>query len=73
MRFNDLVDNILEDFKAPVGNNKKSKVLPGKNTNQNPQLGEPHSVKAISGFKGQPGGKIKTLKFKLPKKVSTKK
>jgi hypothetical protein len=23
MRFNDLVDNILEDFKAPIGNNKK--------------------------------------------------
>ncbi len=66
MNFNTLVKNILEDFGAPIDNNKRSKVLKGKFTNQNSQLDKAHSTKAISGFKGQPGGKQHTLKFSLP-------
>jgi len=74
MNFNTIVKNILEDFGAPVDTNKRSKVLKGKFTNQNSQLSDPHSTKAISGFKGQPGGKQHTLKFALPKrKKKTKK
>jgi len=73
MEFNEIVNRILEDFKAPIDSKRKSKVLPGKFTNQNSQLDKAHSTKPISGFKGQPGGKIKTLKFKLPTKKSVSK
>ena len=66
MKFNELADKILEDFKAPIDSKRKSKVLPGKFTNQNSQLDKAHDTKSISGFKGQLGGKIKTLKLKLP-------
>ena len=66
MKFNELADKILEDFKAPFDSRRKSKVLPGKFTNQNSQLDKAHDTKSISGFKGQPGGKMKTLKFILP-------
>ena len=71
MKFNSLVDNILEDFRAPIDVQRPGKVKPrGKFGTVNPQLNDPHSTKAISGFKGQPGGKQKTLKFKLPTKKS---
>ena len=67
MKFNSLVDNILEDFRAPVDVQRPGKVKPrGKFGTNNPQLNEPHSTKPISGFKGQPGGKIDTLFIKLP-------
>ncbi len=66
MEFNELADKILEDFKAPFDSRRKSKVLPGKFTNQNSQLDKAHDTKSISGFKGQPGGKQHTLKFSLP-------
>lgn len=66
MKFNELADKLLEDFKAPVESNKRSKVLPGKFANQNSQLSKADDTKSISGFKGQPGGKMKTLKIKLP-------
>jgi len=66
MKFNELANKILEDFKAPIDSRRKSKVLPGKFTNQNSQLDKAHDTKSISGFKGQPGGKMKTLKIKLP-------
>jgi len=66
MKFNVLFDKLLEDFKAPVGNNKRSKVLPGKFTNQNDQLGKPSDSKIVRGFKGQRKGKVKTLKIKMP-------
>lgn len=66
MKFNELANKILEDFKAPIDSRRKSKVLPGKFTNQNSQLDKAHETKPISGFKGQPGGKMKTLKIKLP-------
>jgi len=64
--FDNLFDRLLEDFKAPVDTNKKSKALPGKFTNQNPQLGKPHNSKSVTGFKGQRKGKVKTLKIKMP-------
>lgn len=74
MNFNSVVKDILEDFRAPTDTKRPTKLSSGKYGTVNPQLNEPHSTKAISGFKGQSGGKIKTLKFKLPKKkVSTKK
>tara|TARA_R110002124_G_scaffold111124_1_gene264756 strand:- start:3448 stop:3696 length:249 start_codon:yes stop_codon:yes gene_type:complete len=73
MKFNDLV-KVFEDFYAPVDTKKPVKVRPkGKYGTVNPQLNEPHNSKSITGFKGQPGGKIKTLKFKLPKEKTTKK
>ena len=68
MNFNTLVKDILEDFKAPTDTKRRTKRSEGKYGTVNPQLNEPHSTKAISGFKGQPGGKSKTLKFKLPTK-----
>tara|TARA_R100000353_G_scaffold127247_1_gene90343 strand:+ start:359 stop:562 length:204 start_codon:yes stop_codon:yes gene_type:complete len=66
MKFNGLVDKFLEDFKAPVDTNKRSKVLPGKFTNQNDQLGKPSDSKIVRGFKGQRKGKVKTVKIKMP-------
>ena len=68
MNFNTLVKEILEDFKAPTDTKETKKRSKGKYGTINPQLNDPHSTKAISGFKGQPGGKSKTLKFKLPTK-----
>jgi hypothetical protein len=74
MDFNTIVKDILEDFTAPTDTNRPVKVRPsGKFGTVNPQLNEPHSTKSISGFKGQPGGKQKTLKFVLPKKIKTTK
>ena len=73
MYFNDLVDNILEDFTPPVDTKRSTKRSSGKYGTVNPQLNDPHSTKAISGFKGQPGGKQKTLRFTLPNKKKTKK
>ena len=73
MNFNTLVKDILEDFKAPVDTKRQTKRSKGKYGNVNPQLNEPHSTKAISGFKGQPGGKQRTLKFKLPTKKNESK
>jgi len=76
MKFNSLVDNILEDFRAPIDVQRPGKVKPrGKFGTVNPQLNVPHSTKSVSGFKGQPGGKMNTLFIKLPKrkKKSTKK
>ena len=69
MNFNALVKNILEDFTAPTDTKRPVKVR----SKGNPQLNDPHSTKAISGFKGQPGGKQKTLRFALPNKKKTKK
>lgn len=66
MIFNTLVKNILEDFKAPVDTKRPAKRSKGKYGTINPQLNDPHSTKAISGFKGQPGGKVNTLKLALP-------
>ena len=74
MNFNGLVKDILEDFKAPTDTKRPVKRSKGKYGTVNPQLNDPHSTKAISGFKGQPGGKQHTLKFALPKrKKKTKK
>jgi len=73
MDFNSLVKNILEDFRAPTDTKRRTKLSSGKYGTVNPQLNDPHSTKSISGFKGQSGGKIKTLKFKLPKEKTTKK
>jgi len=73
MKFNALVKNILEDFKAPTDSKRRTKRSKGKYGTVNPQLNDPHSTKAISGFKGQPGGKQHTLKFSLPNKKKTKK
>jgi hypothetical protein len=76
MDFNYLVDKILEDFRLPIdppNAHRPPKVRPrGKFGTVNPQLNEPHSTKSISGFKGQPGGKMNTLKFTLPKKKKKK-
>lgn len=67
MKFNTLVDNILEDFRAPIDVQRPGKVKPqGKFGTNNPQINEPHSTKSISGFKGQSGGKVDTLLIKLP-------
>ena len=70
MKFNDLI-KLIEDFYAPVDTNttKNSK---GKYGSVNHQLNEPHNTKSVSGFKGQPGGKRKTLKLKLPKTTKKK-
>jgi len=65
MNFNTLVKDILEDFKAPTDTKRPTKRSKGKYGTVNPQLNDPHSTKAISGFKGQPGGKQHTLKFAL--------
>jgi hypothetical protein len=73
MDFNSLVKNILEDFRAPTDTKKRTKLSSGKYGTVNPILNDPHSTKSISGFKGQPGGKMRTLKFKFPKKKPTKK
>lgn len=72
MNFNSLVKNILEDFRAPTDTKKRAKLSSGKYGTANPQLNDPHDTKAISGFKGQPGGKVRTLKIKLPKKKTKK-
>jgi len=74
MNFNVIVRDILEDFTAPTDTKRPAKIRPkGKYGTVNPQLNDPHSTKAISGFKGQPGGKQHTLKFALPIKKKTKK
>ena len=73
MDFNSLVKNILEDFRAPTDTKRRTKLSSGKYGTVSPVLNDPHSTKAISGFKGQSGGKVKTLKFKFPKKKPTKK
>ena len=74
MRFDDLCNQLLEDFTAPTDTKRPVKVRPkGKYGTINPQLNEPHSTKSISGFKGQSGGKMKTLKFKLPVRRKKKK
>jgi hypothetical protein len=69
MEFNSLFKKLLEDFRAPTDTKRPVKLRPtGKYGTINSQLNEPHSTKSISGFKGQPGGKIKTVKIVLPKK-----
>jgi len=68
MDFNGLVKNILEDFRAPTDTKKRVKRTSGKYGSASPILNEPHDTKAISGFKGQSSGKIKVLKFALPKR-----
>ena len=72
MDFNSLVENILEDFRAPIDTKRKTKRTSGKYGSISPVLNDPHDTKAISGFKGQPGGKVRTLKFKLPKNKTKK-
>ena len=67
MKFNVLFNKLLEDFRAPVDTNRRSKILPGKFTNQNDQIGKPSDSKIVRGFKGQRKGKVKTLKFALSK------
>ena len=62
-----MVENILEDFRAPTDTKRPVKVRPsGKFGTVNPQLNKPHSTKSTSGFKGQSGGKVSTLLFQLP-------
>lgn len=69
MEFNSIVNKILEGFNAPVDTKRPVKVRPkGKFGTVNPVLNKPHKTKSISGFKGQPGGKQKTIKIKLPTK-----
>lgn len=71
--FNDLYKQLLEDFTAPTDTKRSVKVRPrGKYGTINPQLNEPHSTKSISGFKGQPGGKVKTMLVTLPVKRKKK-
>ena len=65
MNFNGLVANILEDFKAPIYTKRRTKRTSGKYGSASPILNDPHDTRAISGFKGQPGGKVRTLKFAL--------
>jgi hypothetical protein len=72
MKFNDLI-KVYEDFYAPTDTKRPTKRSKGKYGTVNPQLNDPHSTKAISGFKGQPGGKQHTLKFALSKGKTTKK
>ena len=72
MNFNSLVADILEDFKAPIDTKRRTKRTSGKYGSASPILNDPHDTKAISGFKGQSGGKIKVLKFKLPKNKTKK-
>jgi len=74
MDFNSLVKNILEDFKAPTDTKRRARRTSGKYGSASPILNDPHDTKAVSGFKGQSGGKISTLFIKLPKrKKKTKK
>ncbi len=68
MDFNSLVKNILEDFRAPTDTKRRTKRTSGKYGSASPILNEPHSTKSISGFKGQSGGKMRTLFVKLPKR-----
>ena len=71
MKFNDLI-KVYEDFYAPIGTKEPVLKSKGKYGTVNPQLNKSHSTKSISGFKGQPGGKKKTVYVVLPKKGSTK-
>ena len=74
MEFDQLYNQILEDFTAPTDTKRPPKVRPrGKFGTVNPELNEPHSGKSTSGFKGQPGGKQSTLYISLPKRKSKKK
>lgn len=73
MKFNVLVEKILEDFRAPTGTSRSSIKPHGKYGTINPQLNEPHCTKSVSGFKGQLGGKMSTLTFTLPKRGKKKK
>ena len=67
MKFNSMVESILEDFRAPTDTKRPVKVRPrGKYGTVNPQLNEPHSTKSTSGFKGQFSGKVNTLLLQLP-------
>jgi hypothetical protein len=67
MNFDDLCKQLLEDFTAPTDTKRPVKVRPsGKYGTVNPQLNEPHNTKSVSGFKGQPGGKMKTMFVALP-------
>ena len=67
MKFNSMVESILEDFRAPTDTKKPVKVRSrGKYGTVNPQLNEPHDTKSTTGFKGQSGGKVSTLLFQLP-------
>ncbi len=67
MKFNSIVQGILESFRAPTDTKRPIKLRPGgKYGTINPQLNDPHSVKSISGFKGQPGGKINTVFLQIP-------
>jgi hypothetical protein len=67
MYFNAIVNNILEGFRAPTDTKRPIKVRPkGKYGTINPQLNEPHDTKAVSGFLGQPGGKVNTVFYKVP-------
>lgn len=74
MSFDDLCNRLLEDFTAPVDTRRPVKVRPkGKYGTVNPQMNEPHSTKSISGFKGQSGGKMKTMFVTLPVRRKKKK
>ncbi len=74
MNFDDLCKQLLEDFTAPTDTKRPVKVRPsGKYGTVNPQLNEPHNTKSVSGFKGQPGGKMKTMFVTLPVRKKKKK
>ena len=61
-KFHNLINSLLERYDAPIDTKRRVTVRPkGKYGTINPQLNEPHSTKAISGFMGQPGGKQHTL------------
>lgn len=67
MNFNETLYKISEDFTAPVDSGRVAKKRPsGKFGTINPQLNEPHSTASTSGFKGQPGGKMRTMMFSIP-------
>ena len=69
MKFNDLFEKIMEDFRVPYDSNRiQKKQTSGKYGSINPRLNSPHSTKAISGFKGQPGGKMRTVIIKIKKR-----
>ena len=69
MKFNDLFDKIMEDYRAPIDSNRTQKMqTSGKYGSVNPRLNSPHSTKATSGFKGQPGGKMHTVIIKMKKR-----
>ena len=73
MKFNEAVYRFQESFTAPVDTKRPLKVTPkGKYGTVNPQLNDPHSTSAISGFKGQPGGKSNSLVFAIKKKKKKK-